>query len=275
MILTGKHAGLPALAGSASGPLGPRLRRLAEALRLICDDGPVEQQRLPSRLSPPIAFGHRGARAHARENTLEAFSLALEMGATGVESDVWLTADQVAVLDHDGVFGRFFWRRRIGRFKQADLPSHVPSLVDLYDRCGVGYQLSLDVKDVAAIDAVVAAATDAGAAEKLWAVHPDVDLLEEWRQRWPDLRLVCSTRVNRMSDSPERFAARLAEVNVEAINLPAKQWTGGLTTLFHRFDRLCFAWGAEYERVLTDLVRMGIDAIYSDHVDRLVAALKP
>ncbi|MQA17795.1 MAG: hypothetical protein GEV09_28165, partial [Pseudonocardiaceae bacterium] len=48
--------------------------------------------------TPPIAFAHRGARAHAPENTLEAFALALRLGATGLESDVWLTADGEAVL---------------------------------------------------------------------------------------------------------------------------------------------------------------------------------
>ncbi|MDQ1372669.1 MAG: glycerophosphoryl diester phosphodiesterase, partial [Actinomycetota bacterium] len=53
-------------------------------------------------LRPPIGFAHRGARAHAPENTLEAFQLALKLGATGLESDVWLTHDGVPVLDHDG-----------------------------------------------------------------------------------------------------------------------------------------------------------------------------
>ena len=61
------------------------------------------QQRLPSLLDHPIAFAHRGARAHAPENTIEAFKLGLRLGATGLESDVWLTADGIPVLDHDGV----------------------------------------------------------------------------------------------------------------------------------------------------------------------------
>ena len=61
---------------------------------------------MPDRLDPsvpPIGFAHRGARAHAPENTLEAFALALRLGATGLESDAWLTADGEVVLDHDGV----------------------------------------------------------------------------------------------------------------------------------------------------------------------------
>ena len=49
--------------------------------------------RVPALIAPPYAFAHRGARAHAPENTLEAFTLALRLGATGLESDVWLTAD--------------------------------------------------------------------------------------------------------------------------------------------------------------------------------------
>ena len=43
--------------------------------------------------------GHRGNRAHAPENTIEAFISARRMGATALESDVWLTSDGVAVLD--------------------------------------------------------------------------------------------------------------------------------------------------------------------------------
>ena len=57
------------------------------------------QQRLPSLLADPIAFAHRGAKAYAPENTLEAFALGLKLGANGLESDVWRTCDGAAVLD--------------------------------------------------------------------------------------------------------------------------------------------------------------------------------
>ena len=62
---------------------------------------------IPHRPRPdgPIGFAHRGARAERRENTLEAFSRALELGANGLESDAWITADGQVVLDHDGVVG--------------------------------------------------------------------------------------------------------------------------------------------------------------------------
>src|SRR6478735_9292148 len=114
------------------------------------------QQRLPSLLDEPIAFGHRGARAHAPENTLEAFDLALRLGANGLESDVWLTADGVPVLDHDGLLRRRLGRGRpIGSIARNDLPVHIPTLADLIVHCGSDYHLSLDLKDAASGLAVI------------------------------------------------------------------------------------------------------------------------
>ena len=107
------------------------------------------QQRLPSLLEHPITFAHRGARAHARENTIEAFELALRLGATGLESDVWLTADGVPVLDHDGVVRVQRRKRTIRELRRDQLPAHIPTLAELFERCGTDYELSLDLKDEA------------------------------------------------------------------------------------------------------------------------------
>ena len=44
---------------------------------------------------------HRGASAYRPENTIEAFSLAIEQGADGIELDVHLTKDGYVVVAHD------------------------------------------------------------------------------------------------------------------------------------------------------------------------------
>ena len=228
---------------------------------------------LPSLLDPPVAFAHRGASAHAPENTLEAFRLALRLGASGLESDVRLTADGTPVLHHDARVRTGRRARPIATLTRAQLPAHVPSLADLYADCGTGFQLSLDVKDPDATPAVLAVATAAGALGRLWLVHEDWELVAAWRPLSDDVRLVCSTRRRDMRQGPERRAAQLAAAGVDGVNLHHSQWTGGLTTLFHRFERFALAWGAQHERVVRELVRMGIDGVYGDHVDRLVAAL--
>jgi glycerophosphoryl diester phosphodiesterase len=224
---------------------------------------------------PPIAFAHRGARAHAPENTLAAFTLALRLGATGLESDVWITADGEAVLDHDGVVGRVR-RRPIGTVTRAELPDHIPTLEQLYAACGTAVPLSLDVKDPAAFDRVVAVARAAGddALGNLWLCHYRWEQLVEWRGRCADVRLVDSTRIGRIKEGAERRAATLAAKGIDAINLHHLDWTGGLTTLFHRFGVLAFAWDAQLPRILSELLDLGIDAVYSDYVDRMVDAVR-
>lgn len=51
-------------------------------------------------------FGHRGASAEAPENTLEAFALAIEQGADGIELDVQMTKDGQLVVAHDETIDR-------------------------------------------------------------------------------------------------------------------------------------------------------------------------
>jgi glycerophosphoryl diester phosphodiesterase len=51
-------------------------------------------------------WAHRGASAHAPENTLEAFGLAIEAGADGVEFDVQLSSDRHPVVIHDETLER-------------------------------------------------------------------------------------------------------------------------------------------------------------------------
>ncbi len=243
----------------------------------------AEMTAIESLRHPPIAFAHRGGRAHAPENTLEAFRLALRLGATGLESDVWLTADGVPVLDHDGRVRS----RRLGLMRSAPistiprsgLPDHVPTLGDLYAECGTGFELCLDAKDQAAAEAVVAVARSAGDGEgapgRLWICHPDWQVLAGWRKDadFADVHLVDSTRRRDMRQGPERRAAQLAEAGIDAVNLHYTDCTGGLTALFHRFERLTFGWDAQHERIIRDLVRMGIDGVFSDHVDRMVDAM--
>ena len=54
----------------------------------------------------PVNLAHRGASARAPENTLEAFQLAVESGAGGLELDVHLTRDGHVVVIHDPTLDR-------------------------------------------------------------------------------------------------------------------------------------------------------------------------
>ena len=233
------------------------------------------QQRLPSLLDPPITFAHRGARAYAPENTIEAFALALKLGASGLESDVWITADGVAVLDHDGEIrvGRFR-RRPIGEMRRGQLPAHIPTLAELFEACGTDYHLSLDLKGPGTGEQVIQVVREHAPEllPRLWLCHDDLDALVTLRHVDEQVKLVDSTRLHRIDEGPERRAARLAELGIDGINLRRADWNGGLVVLFHRFERTAFSWDLQHEHVLRPAFRMGIDAVYSDYVDRMVDA---
>jgi glycerophosphoryl diester phosphodiesterase len=230
------------------------------------------QQRLPSLLDEPIAFAHRGAKAYAPENTLAAFELALTLGANGLESDVWLTADGVAVLDHDGVVPRRLGRAvPIAALRRDQLPGHIPTLEELLRHVGSNFHLSLDLKDIAAgtvvVDVVRSVAPDL--LPRLW-------LCNDWQALLPlrgsGARLVDSTRLMRIKEGPERRAATLAANGIDAVNLHHTDWNGGLVALFHRFERVAFSWDMQHDDVLTSGLRMGIDGVFSDFTDRMVDA---
>jgi glycerophosphoryl diester phosphodiesterase len=224
----------------------------------------------------PIGFAHRGARAHAPENTLEAFTLAVRLGATGLETDVWLTSDGVPVLDHDGVVRQGLRRRPMSEVPRSALPDHVPSLAELYDAVGTSLPLSIDVKDPQAAPAIVAVAEEAGgdAVGNLHLCSPSWEEAASWRALSDDLKLVDSTRLKRMRDGAERRAAQLSAAGIDVVNMPVDDWSGGLVALFHRFELLAFGWDAQWRRQLDALIEMGVDGIYSDHVERMMDAIE-
>lgn len=222
----------------------------------------------------PITFAHRGARAERPENTLAAFERALELGAAGLESDAHLSADGKVVLVHDAVVRDGLRRRRVAQTEARDLAElGIPRLVDLYGELGTDYELSIDLKDDVVAEPLLGVAGDAGAAERLWLCSGRVATLEALVGLGP-AHLVHSTKRSAIGSSAEGHADLLARVGVEVCNMRHTDWTAGLVGLFHRFGVLAFAWGVQEVRHVRAMLDAGIDGLYSDHVDRLVATVQ-
>jgi len=229
------------------------------------------QQRIASLLPDPIAFAHRGGMAHAPENTLEAFALALRLGSNGLETDAWTTSDGHVVLDHDGVVRKMARNRPISTLRLSELPSHIPTLAALFDKCGTNFDLSIDIKDEQSFERSAETARNSGFDEsRMWLCHYSSAVVISQRPLLPNVRLVDSTRLSRIKEGLEMRCAKLFANGIDCLNMHHSDWSGGSTTLVHKFGMYAFGWDCQFHHVLSTSLRMGLDAVFSDHVDTMV-----
>lgn len=95
----------------------------------------------------PLVLAHRGACTEARENTLEAFARARELGADGVELDVHRTRDDALVVHHDAsAHGVGLLAERSLREIHGARPE-VPTLGEALDECA-GMLVNIELKNL-------------------------------------------------------------------------------------------------------------------------------
>jgi glycerophosphoryl diester phosphodiesterase len=94
----------------------------------------------------PLVYGHRGASAYARDNTVESIALAVEQGADGVEVDVRATRDGRLILHHDDREPGF---EPLGQLDfvqvRRDLP-FIPTLDEAWGALGDTAYMNIEVK---------------------------------------------------------------------------------------------------------------------------------
>jgi glycerophosphoryl diester phosphodiesterase len=177
------------------------------------------------------------------------------------------------VLNHDWTTGPLWRRRAISDQERSALPAHVPSLEELYSTCGIGYELSLDLKDPAALEPVLAVSQAAGGAGRLWLCTRDWILVPDRREQAGEARLVESTSINSMPEGLEICSARLAAGGVDAVNLHGREWDPAKVSQVHDAGLCVFGWDAQTERDIRRLIDLGVDGIYSDHVRRMMSVI--
>ncbi len=93
---------------------------------------------------PVTVLAHRGGTGPWRENTLEAFSSALALGADGVELDVRLSADGKLVVHHDAEIPG---SGLIHECRRDQLPQWVPTLEAALATCA-GAVVNVEIKNI-------------------------------------------------------------------------------------------------------------------------------
>ncbi len=116
-----------------------------------------------SDLPRPVVFAHRGSSAHAPENTLAAFTLAMEQGADAIELDTMLSADGQVVVIHDEKLDRIAGiHKEVGQltlielkaldagkyFKASFEGERIPTLKEVFEICGKKIFINIELKNL-------------------------------------------------------------------------------------------------------------------------------
>ena len=104
-------------------------------------------------MSPFLCIGHRGARGHEPENTLRSIRRALDLGANGIEIDVWWVDGELIVF-HDSKLDRttngrgLLSRKTFAQLRTLDAGQgeRIPTLREVCDTVARRALLNIELK---------------------------------------------------------------------------------------------------------------------------------
>ncbi len=217
-----------------------------------------------------LVLGHRGASTATRENTPEAFRLADEMGADGVELDVRRVADGRLLVAHDPLPDAL---DEVDRLNLATFD-------EVLDACGDRMLVNVEIKNWptdAGFDPTMAMVTPiieelrrrGSAAVSRWLISSfSWDTLEACRAAAPEIAtawLVSTLSTDRI--------ARAAEAGHAAVNPWEPNVTAEFVTHCHDAGLAVNAWTCNDPGRLVELADLGVDGVCTDVPDVALRAL--
>ncbi len=232
----------------------------------------------------PKRLAHRGASALAPENTLAALQLAADLGATWVEFDVTLTADDEVVVIHDDTVNR----TTDGQGKVRKLSLKQLQLLDAgswFAPCFAGeriptliewLQLSAQLK----LNLNIECKCNACDAQRLVF---EVKKIIEQHPLAPGCRVLMSSGQTEcvaacqqlLPDFPRALIANRWDAKVEqhamyykciSVNLDQKKISPGDIKAIHQLGLAVITWTVNQADRIKCLYNMGVDGIFSDVV---------
>jgi glycerophosphoryl diester phosphodiesterase len=228
--------------------------------------------------SRPLVFAHRGGSALAPENTIAAFDNGLALGADGLELDVHLSRDGVAVVHHDRLLDRTTALRGPIAARDAEelRRAEVPSLAEVlarYRDCRIIVELKVNRAALAA--AAVEAIRRAGAVDRVClgsfglrvlraarAIEPSIATSGAREEvRWALYRSWCRWPVSRVAYSGYQIPEVSGTTRVVSPRFVEDAHAAGLGVQ---------VWTVDTEDAARRLLGWGVDALISDRPDVIV-----
>ncbi len=237
-------------------------------------------------ITKPILFAHRGASGYEHENTIAAFNKAIELGADGLETDVFEIATGELILFHDNAITLpgDSTNTPIAKLTSQDLEKitlpngeKVPLLDDFFQRFGsetskqgLKILFSIDVQNTKAGPAIAKKVMEYGLQDRvvLCSTTPAI-IFKKIRSEYPLVKLVASNCENFISIESCAREGKFGSLNLYAYNFQKGHLTKQLYDIVKSNKVKVFMWDLHNDADLRDaIVQFKLDAVYSNYPDR-------
>lgn len=219
-----------------------------------------------------LKIGHRGAKGHVTENTIESFLKAFELGADGIELDIHLSADREAIVIHDETVDRTIKNAAgfVRDFSVAECQKlGIPTLVEVFHILPENSFLNIEIKTPTATSIVVEEIEKFVRLQEIEIQNIvvssfDWEILKRIKSLNSELRLGVLTE-----DNLEAAFVFAQELNAFSIHPYFKLLTKDFVQKAQQKGFQIHTWTVNSPEDITFVKSLGIDAIISDFPDRL------
>jgi len=245
----------------------------------------------------PIVIAHRGNSSQAPANTLVAFRQAIELGVDMIEIDVNPTKDRVPILIHDSRVDHTTNGEGLVAFmtlteiKQLDAGSwkdkkyageRIPTFAEALEFVRGKVHLSVDLKDEDIIPEMVKAIKNADMKDDVVICGCYVSTAQKVRQHDNQLRIVLNVdsdleklaKREDKSDFIREYIRQACYAQLSALNVNYRYVTEELVRRAHLRTLPVWTWTVDDARDMRSLIKMGVDAIYTNYPERLLKVLR-
>ena len=237
---------------------------------------------LLNQFTHPIIFGHRGACAHAPENTIASFRLAVEQGADFIELDAKLSKDHQVMVIHDPTVDRTTnGKGKVNELSLAELQvldagSHfnskfagekIPTLDEVFKSVGRNIFVNVELTNYSSNnDDLIPLVADVVKANRMEErvlfssfLPKNLKKIHELIPQAPTAILCLSGLSGLLSRS-----FLMTGVSPKVIHPYLSDTTAGMVGREHKRGRRVHVWTVNEESDMVNLLKIGVDGIFTD-----------
>lgn len=218
-----------------------------------------------------LKIGHRGAKGYELENTIASILKAIKLDVDGIELDVHLSSDEIAMVIHDETIDRTTSKKGfVNNFTSESLRNlGIPSLEDVFDLVNQKSFINIEIKDEKATKTVLSL-LQKYTSEKNWTIKTFQISSFNW-----NVLEVCHTQNNQIKlcvltdktiDEAMAFAKK---INAYSINPYFQLLHRENVSLMQQNGFKVFPWTVNNKSDIDLMKSYQVDGIISDFPDRI------